>query len=54
MGILRPTLKEHFGLGPTEMIWCGIAVGKPDKADKANNLYAERAPVDEIAEFKGF
>jgi nitroreductase len=53
-GILRPTLKEHFGLGPTEMIWCGVAVGKPDPDEKANRLYAERAPLEEIAEFKGF
>lgn len=53
-GILRPTLKEHFGLGPTEMIWCGVAVGKPDPNDKANRLYAERTPLEEIAEFRGF
>jgi nitroreductase len=53
-GILRPTLKEHFGLGPTEMIWCGISVGKPDKAHPVNTLYSERAPLEEIAEFKGF
>ena len=53
-GILRPTLKAHFGLGPTEMVWCGMAVGKPDPNEKANRLYAERAPLDEIAEFRGF
>ena len=53
-GILRPSLKEHFGLGPTEMIWCGVAVGKPDRNDKANTLRAERAPLSEIVELKGF
>lgn len=53
-GILRPTLKAHFGLAPTEMIWCGISVGKPDRSNPVNDLYAERAPLEEIAEFKGF
>lgn len=53
-GILRPTLKEHFGLAPTEMIWCGVAVGKPDPNEKANTLRAERAPLEEVAEFRGF
>lgn len=53
-GILRPSLKEHFGLGPTEMIWCGVAFGKPDKANPVNTLRAERAPLEEIADLRGF
>jgi nitroreductase len=53
-GILRPSLKAHFGLGETEMIWCGLAVGKPDTAHPVNALRAERAGVDEIAELRGF
>lgn len=53
-GMLRPSLKEHFKLGETEMIWCGMAVGIPDKDDPANNLYAERAAQDEIVEMLGF
>lgn len=53
-GILRPTLKEHFGLGPTEMIWCGVAFGKPDKTHPVNALRAERAPLEEIADLRGF
>ena len=28
-GILRPSLKQHFGLAETEMVWCGMAVGIP-------------------------
>jgi nitroreductase len=53
-GMLRPSLKAHFGLGETEMIWCAVAVGRPDKENKANRLRAERARVKDIAEFHGF
>ncbi len=53
-GILRPSLKEHFGLGPTEMVWCGVSIGWPDKDDPVNSLYAERADIDEVVEFRGF
>jgi len=53
-GILRPTLKEHFGLGESEMLYCGMAVGYPDPDHPVNQLRAERANVDEFAELKGF
>jgi nitroreductase len=53
-GILRPSLKRHFALEPTEMIWCGLAVGKPDRDHPVNTLRAERAPLEEVAEFRGF
>lgn len=53
-GILRPSLKGHFGLGESEMIWCGVAVGKPDRAHPVNSLRAERAALEEIAELRGF
>ena len=53
-GMLRPALKEHFKLSDTEMVWCAMAVGKPDKEHPVNTLRAERAPLDEIAELHGF
>lgn len=53
-GILRPALKEHFRLGETEMIWCGVAVGKPDSSHPVNTLRAERAPLSEVADLRGF
>ena len=53
-GILRPSLKAHFGLGEHEMIWCGITVGYPDKSDPVNEIYTDRASLDEFAEFRGF
>ena len=53
-GILRPSLKEHFGLAEHEMVWCGMAVGIPDKDDPVNQLYTERAGLEEFAELRGF
>ena len=53
-GMMRPALKEHFKLAPTEMIWCGMAVGKPDKSHPVNTLRAERASLEEMAELHGF
>ncbi|KCZ94615.1 nitroreductase [Hyphomonas johnsonii] len=53
-GVLRPMLKAHFELGETEMVWCGMAVGHPDRSHPVNTLRAERASVDEIADLRGF
>ncbi|WP_084418623.1 nitroreductase [Henriciella litoralis] len=53
-GILRPSLKEHLGLGETEMVYCGMSLGYPDRSHPVNQLRSERAPVDEFAEFRGF
>ena len=51
---LRTPLAAHFGLGATEMIYCGMALGYADDAAPINTLRSERAGVDEIAEFRGF
>lgn len=53
-GILRPTLKAHFKLDDSEMVYCGMAVGHPDWAHPVNSLRSERAPLDEFAVLKGF
>lgn len=53
-GILRPTLKAHLGLDENEMVYCGMAVGFPDKANPVNDLYTARASLDEFAELRGF
>ena len=52
-GLLRPSLKEHLGLGDTEMPYCGMSVGIPDKTAAVNSLYAERPALDELPEFRG-
>ena len=53
-GILRPSLKAHFGLSDTEMVYCGMAVGIADDDHPVNALYSERADLSEILELKGF
>ncbi|MEM1150796.1 MAG: nitroreductase [Pseudomonadota bacterium] len=53
-GILRPSLKKHFALEDSEMVYCGMAVGVPDEAHAVNALYSERADLSEVAKLKGF
>lgn len=53
-GILRPSLKTHLGLGESEMVWCGMSVGYPDKDAPVNQIRSERAAVSEFAELRGF
>lgn len=50
--ILRPTLKDHLGLGPTEMLYCGMALGYPDWNNPANQMRSSRADLNEFAEFR--
>ena len=51
---VRAALAAHFGLRDEEMIYCGMALGYADMAKPVNALRSDRAPVDEIAEFRGF
>ncbi len=51
-GILRPTLKRHLGLGETEMLYCGIALGYPDTEHPVNQFRTDRAPLEEVVEFR--
>ena len=51
-GILRTTLKAHLGLSETEMLYCGIALGYPDKDHPVNQMRSARAPLDEVVEFR--
>ncbi|MGB2219881.1 MAG: nitroreductase [Henriciella sp.] len=53
-GTLRASLKSHLELGEHEMVYCGMAVGYPDREASVNQLYTERAKLDEFAEFRGF
>jgi len=51
---LRDELHGYFGLDEHHMIYAGISLGVPDLDEEVNNLYAERAPLSEIVEFKGW
>ena len=51
---MRTPLHAHFELDPEEMVYCGMALGYADMGKPVNTLRSDRAPVDEIAVFKGF
>ena len=51
---LRRTLAAHFALPPEEMLYCAIALGRPDPAAAVNRLRSERVPVEEFTSFRGF
>ncbi|MDX2275372.1 MAG: nitroreductase [Hyphomonadaceae bacterium] len=53
-GMVREPLAQHFALPPEEMIINGMALGYADAGAPINAMRRERAPVDEIATFKGF
>jgi nitroreductase len=53
-GMVRKTLATHFSLPDNEMIYCGMALGYEDKSAAINSLRTARAPLEEIAVFKGF
>ncbi|MFM7396959.1 MAG: nitroreductase [Gammaproteobacteria bacterium] len=50
----RPELAEQFKLGADEMVYCGMAVGHPDRNNPVNQFERNRISVDELAEFRGF
>jgi nitroreductase len=51
---LRTPLHKHFGLAADEMIYSGMALGYADETAPVNTLRSDRAPLDEIASFRGF
>lgn len=51
-GTLRKTLKSHFQLPDSEVVYCAMALGHADPAAPVNRLRSERAPVDEFASFR--
>jgi nitroreductase len=53
-GILRPSLHKQLDLGENEVVWCGMAVGHPNKSNPVNEVYTDRAGLDEFADLRGF
>lgn len=51
---VRGTLHGHLGLGENELLYCGMALGWPDEAHASAAMVRDRAPVTEIAEWRGF
>lgn len=51
---LRRSLAAHFALADEEMIYCAIALGRPDPDAPVNRLRSTRATVGEFTTFRGF
>ncbi len=51
---MRAPLAAHFKLDEHDMIYCGMALGYADMTKPVNTLRSDRAPLDEMAVFKGF
>jgi nitroreductase len=51
---MRAPLAAHFALADNEMIYCGMALGYADLTKPVNTLRSDRAPLEEIAVFRGF
>lgn len=52
-GMVRESLKAHFGLADTEVLYCGMALGYADPDAPVNRLRSTRAEVDDFASFRG-
>jgi len=48
------TIQDFVGFPDEEMIFCGLALGHADQDANINNLYSERAPLEEFASLRGF
>lgn len=51
---VRESLRLHFGLPETDMIYCAMALGYADPQAPVNTLRSERAPVEDFAQLRGF
>jgi nitroreductase len=51
---VRNELHTHFGLDEHHMVYAGMALGYPDRTLPVNEHYADRAPQNEVVEFRGF
>jgi nitroreductase len=52
--MVRKTLHGHFGLAETEVVYCGMAIGHPDRTAAINTLRSRRADVGDFTTFRGF
>ncbi|MBM4214537.1 MAG: nitroreductase, partial [Gammaproteobacteria bacterium] len=52
--VFRPLLARMFALGDNELVYCGMAVGHPDRSKPVNQFARNRIGIDELVEFRGF
>lgn len=53
-GMVRETLHGHFGLADDQVLYCGIALGHPERDAAVNTLRSKREEVDGFTRFEGF
>ena len=55
LSLYSPQVKAACDVDDAEfMLWCGLAIGWPDKEAPVNNYPRPRIPLDESVRFKGF
>lgn len=52
--LFHKTVREHLRLPDDLMLFCGVALGHADPDAPINRVRAERAPLAEFAELRGF
>ncbi|MCA9620795.1 MAG: nitroreductase [Myxococcales bacterium] len=53
-GMVRKSLHAHFGLDEGELLYCGMALGHPDRDAPVNQLRSPREPVSAFTRWEGF
>lgn len=53
-GMARETLHTHLGLDENEVVYCGMALGHPDREAPVNSWRSDRAGLEEVVDFRGF
>jgi nitroreductase len=48
------TIREIVGVPEHELVFCGISLGYADPTASINQLFTERAPLEEFASLRGF
>ena len=48
------SIREFTNVGEDDLVFCGLALGYADPDAVINDLWTERAPLDEFADFQGF
>lgn len=51
--IYPQTIGKFLGLPEHRMLFCGMAIGKADEAEPANQFRTRRAPLSDFARFHG-
>lgn len=52
--LVRPLLRRELALEDDEIVYAGMALGRPDPSAPVNQWRSERAPLSEVARFRGF